>query len=119
MKYLLVFMLFLGACANRVEVPKDVNTHADGRVDININFGFLDQIRQLCEDEYALAQFESDPQHRKIIADCINTKLSLLNSSTQMTAVVNNGYCQPGADLSRLSHQELAQLGQICALLNP
>lgn len=55
-KLLLPLFLLLGACAQII--PDKVTTEQTGNstytINITITFGFLDQLRQLCEDENAI-----------------------------------------------------------------
>ena len=104
-------LFFMVACNNKVSTPSNMTAT------VTVNFGFLDQIRQLCEDEYATASFDNDHIHRKVIADCMIAKLSLVGNSSQVIGVVNNKYCQAGADLSTLTPTELEQVAQICSVL--
>ena len=122
MKKILPLFLLLAACANKVEVPNKITQEQTGSatltVNVTITFGFLDQLHQLCEDEYATTTFVDDNQHRKTVADCVVGKLTGLSSATaNVPTQVQSQYCNANADLSAFTPAQIVQIQALCASL--
>jgi len=111
MKYLLTLILsitYIGCGTQKVEQKQS------GSVNVNINFGFLDQMHKLCTDYYSNVQFPSQEDHDHTVAECVFSHLQSAGTTTTDIANFDNKYCQPDSNFSGLSVEQITQVQAAC-----
>jgi hypothetical protein len=90
---------------------EDKDPHTTTSV-ITVQLGFIDQISALCRESLGV---EATSQE---VATCTLDRMQLFNISTPQLEALNNAYCDPAADLSQLTPDQLANVQLLCASLN-
>lgn len=112
MKRILFIGLILSGCGfNGTEAVQTNNATQT----ISIEFGFLNQIQTLCQQQTLRSGFTSDELYNQAIANCVFNNLTVLNAA--QLANLQNNYCGPNADLSSFTPSQIATIESSCAAI--
>lgn len=81
---------------------------------ITLNFGFLTQIENLCRAQLLEEDYTNTILYNQAVATCVFSNLTLLNPA-QLQALQQN--CQPEADLSSYTEEQVLNIQNTCALM--
>lgn len=104
MKYLIAVLLISGCGFNgtqRVEILGGTKNTVD------INLTFIQELIQLCHDSLLPSDYASTQLYNQAVAKCV------LNS-TKALSPSNLSVCQPGADLSGFTPEQLTAVRALC-----
>lgn len=108
---LLLLMLALDGCGFNGEqklTTSDSTQHIvnSGTSTFAIQFSFISEMRQLCEDSLAETAYASEVARTAAIADCTFEKLAILNFNPRQSLCTG--------DRSGLTPEQLAQIEALC-----
>lgn len=123
MKYLLIIMLLVStACGfngkqviQTTDSRQDIVQSGEARISVTVELAFISQLWELCQDLHLQTSFETQQLWKQQVAQCVFDNLSIININPIDFSNTLNQYCAPGADLSQLTPEQLAQIQALCA----
>lgn len=125
MKYTILLSLFLIGCGLNGTQKFDVSDSTQNVVQsgssftyVTIRLEFIQQVNDLCKASLLESDYASEELYNKAVAECTFKNLAILNINPAQVTDFTSQYCQPGADLSSFTPDQIAQIQSACNLVH-